>query len=163
MSTYWWQCMACGDRPTWLAVCNSRSVAAFIWDELAPSGWDQGLPLRRCNATAARCTSPTGFAGAIPRGSVSSISLGLAQMVTISRCCGRPFGIRVPARVGSISNIKGAAAPGVSTSGWFWRRQNLHACSVRMNAPVFCQYCGYQTARAQPTLYRQVLRKDAAL
>lgn len=45
---YWWQCTYCGDRPAWLAVCNSRSVAAFIWDELAPSGWDQSLLRRRC-------------------------------------------------------------------------------------------------------------------
>lgn len=48
MPRYWWQCTSCGDRPPWLAVCNSRSVAAFIWDELAPSGWDQGLLRRRC-------------------------------------------------------------------------------------------------------------------
>jgi hypothetical protein len=31
-----------------LTVCDSRSVAAFIWDELAPSGWDQRLLRRRC-------------------------------------------------------------------------------------------------------------------
>ena len=40
--------MSCGERPGWLAVCDSRSVAAFIWDELAPSGWDQRLLRRRC-------------------------------------------------------------------------------------------------------------------
>lgn len=45
---YWWQCTHCGDRPAWLSVCSSRSVAAFIWDELAPSGWDQSLLRRRC-------------------------------------------------------------------------------------------------------------------
>ncbi|MDQ5856874.1 MAG: hypothetical protein M3542_01165 [Acidobacteriota bacterium] len=48
MPRYWWQCTSCGDRPAWLAVCRSRSVAAFIWDELAPSGWDQRLLRRRC-------------------------------------------------------------------------------------------------------------------
>jgi hypothetical protein len=48
MPKYWWQCMSCGARPTWLTVCHSRSIAAFIWDELAPSGWDQRLLLRRC-------------------------------------------------------------------------------------------------------------------
>jgi len=48
MAKYWWQCIACGDRPAWLTVCESRSIAAFIWDELAPSGWDQSLLLRRC-------------------------------------------------------------------------------------------------------------------
>ena len=31
-----------------MTVCRSRSVAAFIWDELAPSGWDQRLLRRRC-------------------------------------------------------------------------------------------------------------------
>ena len=48
MAGYWWQCVSCGDRPKWLAVCRSRSVAAFIWDELAPSGWDQRLLRRKC-------------------------------------------------------------------------------------------------------------------
>lgn len=45
---YWWQCLACGDRPSWLSVCESKSIAAFIWDELAPSGWDQDLLRRTC-------------------------------------------------------------------------------------------------------------------
>ena len=48
MPKYWWQCTSCGDRPAWLAACQSRSIAAFIWDELAPSGWDQRLLRRRC-------------------------------------------------------------------------------------------------------------------
>ena len=48
MARYWWQCTSCGDRPAWLTVCPSRSIAAFIWDELAPSGWDQSLLRRRC-------------------------------------------------------------------------------------------------------------------
>lgn len=45
---YWWQCIACGERPAWTAVCASKSVAAFVWDELAPSGWDQRLLRRAC-------------------------------------------------------------------------------------------------------------------
>lgn len=45
---YWWQCISCGARPPWLAVCASKSIAAFIWDELAPSGWDQTLLRRTC-------------------------------------------------------------------------------------------------------------------
>lgn len=48
MPRYWWQCTACGDKPAWLTVCRSRSIAAFIWDELAPGGWDQRLLCRRC-------------------------------------------------------------------------------------------------------------------
>jgi len=48
MSRYWWQCSGCGAKPTWLSVCDSRSIAAFIWDELAPSGWDQRLLRRNC-------------------------------------------------------------------------------------------------------------------
>ena len=48
MARYWWQCISCGDRPAWLTVCRSRSIAAFIWDELAPSGWDQRLLRRWC-------------------------------------------------------------------------------------------------------------------
>jgi hypothetical protein len=48
MARYWWQCTACGAKPAWLSVCESRSIAAFIWDELAPSGWDQDLLRRRC-------------------------------------------------------------------------------------------------------------------
>jgi hypothetical protein len=31
-----------------LVACRSRSIAAFIWDELAPGGWDQRLLRRRC-------------------------------------------------------------------------------------------------------------------
>jgi hypothetical protein len=49
MARYWWQCTACGERPAWLTVCKSRSIAAFIWDELLPSGWDQSLLVRRCD------------------------------------------------------------------------------------------------------------------
>lgn len=30
-------------------MCESRSVAAFVWDELAPSGWDQRLLRRVCS------------------------------------------------------------------------------------------------------------------
>jgi len=45
---YWWQCISCGAKPGWLAVCESKSIAAFIRDELVPSGWDQGLLRRTC-------------------------------------------------------------------------------------------------------------------
>ena len=48
MAKYWWQCTSCGDRPSWLSVCESKSIAAFIWDELVPSGWDQKLLRRTC-------------------------------------------------------------------------------------------------------------------
>lgn len=48
MAKYWWQCLSCDDRPAWLTVCDSQSVAAFIWDELKPSGWDQTLLRRPC-------------------------------------------------------------------------------------------------------------------
>ena len=48
MAKYWWQCTSCGDRPSWLSVCESKSIAAFIWDELEPSGWDQKLLRRTC-------------------------------------------------------------------------------------------------------------------
>jgi len=48
MPKYRWECTFCGDKPSWLTVCDSRSIAAFILDELAPSGWDQKLLRRRC-------------------------------------------------------------------------------------------------------------------
>ncbi len=48
MAKYWWQCLSCDHKPAWLAVCDSRSIAAFIWDELAPSKWDQRLLRRKC-------------------------------------------------------------------------------------------------------------------
>ena len=48
MAGYWWQCLSCGGRPAWLTVCRSRSIGAFIWDELAPGGWDQSLLRRKC-------------------------------------------------------------------------------------------------------------------
>jgi hypothetical protein len=47
---YWWQCISCGDRPAWLAVCESKSIAGFIRDELAPSAWDQRLLRRTCKS-----------------------------------------------------------------------------------------------------------------
>jgi hypothetical protein len=47
-SKYWWQCLACGARPGWLAVCESKSIAAFILDELAAARWDQRLLRRTC-------------------------------------------------------------------------------------------------------------------
>src|SRR5688572_11629695 len=63
--------------------------------------WYQAAGIRAfcavgASASAARCASRTGFSGAILRGSVSSTSLGLARIATISRCSGKPFGIRVP-------------------------------------------------------------------
>jgi hypothetical protein len=45
---YGWQCTACGARPAWTTVCASKSIAAFIHDELAPAGWDQRLLRRTC-------------------------------------------------------------------------------------------------------------------
>ena len=48
MARYGWQCLSCGARPAWPAVCASKSIAAFIADELAPGGWDQGLLRRKC-------------------------------------------------------------------------------------------------------------------
>ena len=58
MARYWWQCLSCGDKPAWLTVCRSRSIAAFIWDELAPSGWDQRLlhPRCKCHRSSLRIT-----------------------------------------------------------------------------------------------------------
>ncbi len=48
MARYWWQCTSCGEKTAWLTACDSPSIAAFIWNELAPSGWDQRLLCRRC-------------------------------------------------------------------------------------------------------------------
>ena len=48
MGRYWWQCTNCNDKPACWRFLYSRSIAAFIWDELAPSGWDQRLLLRTC-------------------------------------------------------------------------------------------------------------------
>jgi hypothetical protein len=48
LARYGWQCLACGNRPAWPTVCASKSIAAFIADELAPSGWDQSLLRRKC-------------------------------------------------------------------------------------------------------------------
>lgn len=59
MAKYWWQCVSCGDRPAWLAVCESKSIAAFIWDELAPSRWDQALLRRKCDKCQRRAVHVT--------------------------------------------------------------------------------------------------------
>ncbi len=48
MARYWWQCVSCDLKTDWLVVCESCSIAAFIWDELAPSKWDQRLLRRKC-------------------------------------------------------------------------------------------------------------------
>ena len=128
MARYWWQCISCGDRPAWLTVCHLRSIAAFIWDELAPSGWVQRLLRRRCKCKRRslrityRCQ----------RGDPERISIkhivGLAPEATISLCSGTPSGTPVLGRIGSTSNTKGAAALGASPNGWSCRRQNLRAC-----------------------------------
>lgn len=86
------------------------------------------------NAGATHSASLTGFSAAIPRESVSGISLGLVRKEIISRCFGRPFGIRVLGCRGLISNTNGVAAPGASTNGWFSRRHNSGGCSERTNA-----------------------------
>lgn len=48
MAKYGWQCTSCGERPAWLSVCESKSIAAFIWDELMPSRWNQELLRKTC-------------------------------------------------------------------------------------------------------------------
>lgn len=48
MPGYWWQCTSCGEKPDCLSVCGSRSIVAFIWDQLVPARWDQRLLRRRC-------------------------------------------------------------------------------------------------------------------
>lgn len=71
MAKYVWQCASCGDRPSWLTVCNSRSIGAFIFDELAPSGWDQKLLRRRC-----KCGRQSLYIGyKAPRGDADRISI----------------------------------------------------------------------------------------
>ena len=67
---YWWQCMSCGVRPPWLEVSESRSVAAFIWDELAPSGWDQRLLRPRCS-----CRGTLRITYRLQRGDLERVSI----------------------------------------------------------------------------------------
>ncbi len=72
MAKYGWQCSFCGDKPAWLTVCESRSIAAFIFDELAPGGWDQKLLRRRCGKCRHRSLYITYRA---PRGDPDRISI----------------------------------------------------------------------------------------
>lgn len=45
---YWWECVRCGDTANFNQVTRSQSMAAFIRDELLPSGYRQELLRRRC-------------------------------------------------------------------------------------------------------------------
>jgi len=45
---YWWQCNECSSQYDFTEVTNSKSTAAFIWDELLPAGWDQSLLTQSC-------------------------------------------------------------------------------------------------------------------
>jgi len=45
---YWWQCERCGVQRTFKETTGSNSAAAFIWDHLAPSDWDQSLLVKLC-------------------------------------------------------------------------------------------------------------------
>ena len=67
MARYWWQCLSCGDRPAWLTVCRSRSIAAFVWDELTP-GWISAFCAAGATASGAHYTSRTVIIAVIPRG-----------------------------------------------------------------------------------------------
>ncbi len=87
----------------------------------------------RASASALRSASHTGFSAAILIESASGISWGLARMATICRCFGTLFDIRVRGCIGSTSSIRGAAAPGASPNGWFWRRHDLRACCEHTN------------------------------
>jgi len=48
MPAYWWKCQACGKKAEFSEVCNSRSMAYFVWDELLHSSWDQGCLVKQC-------------------------------------------------------------------------------------------------------------------
>jgi hypothetical protein len=47
---YWWECTSCNECNTFKKETGKGSVASFVWDILAPSGWDQSLLTRQCKA-----------------------------------------------------------------------------------------------------------------
>ena len=52
MNGYWWECTRCGRRARFSSVTESNSLAAYIWDVLVPSGWNQGTLLKACTRCA---------------------------------------------------------------------------------------------------------------
>lgn len=55
MAGYWWQCEGCGHRETVAEITNRNSIAAFIWDDLRPSSWNQTLLTVPCRKSCGRC------------------------------------------------------------------------------------------------------------
>jgi hypothetical protein len=55
MPAYWWQCTSCSSIATFAEMTVSTGLPSFLWDELRPSNWDQGLLRRHCS----RCSTPT--------------------------------------------------------------------------------------------------------
>jgi hypothetical protein len=47
MPGYWWECEHC-DRTVTFAEVTGCSIAAFIWDKLLASAWDQAVLARDC-------------------------------------------------------------------------------------------------------------------
>jgi hypothetical protein len=141
MAKYWWQCTSCGDRPAWLTVCHSRSIAAFIWDELAPSGWDQRLLRRRCKCKRRSLRITYRF----QRGDPERISIkhivGLAPDGDYLPMLWDTFRHSSPRTHWIDFKYQRAAVLGASTNGWLWRRQDLRACCEPMNRRVVWSLC----------------------
>lgn len=50
MPGYWWECEDCAFvLASFKEACGSNSVAAFIWDKLRLSNWDQTLLQQKCS------------------------------------------------------------------------------------------------------------------
>ena len=98
---YWWQCIACGERPTWMAVCESKSIAAFIRDELAPSGWNQDLLRRTCTCKRRYATPKARWMdfkyqrGRSPWGLTKRLVLTQPQLSRLLRSYGKATGRRL--------------------------------------------------------------------
>ena len=54
MDGYWWQCEGCGHTESVEQITNRKSLAAFIWDDLRLSSWNQALLTVPCRSSCSR-------------------------------------------------------------------------------------------------------------
>ena len=133
VARYWWQCLSCGERPTWLAVCGSRASRPSSGMSWLRAAGTSGFCSASASATADRFGSPTVFEAAIPSGSVSGISSGSPPTAAICRCSGKRSGTPLPPEDGWTSSTRGAGVPGASQGGSFWKEGNSRASCERTN------------------------------
>ena len=122
-----------------VAVCHSRSIAAFIWDDLAPSGWINAFFAVDATVSAARCAF-------LPVSARDPEDQRQAYLRTYPEGDYLPmlwdtFRIQVRTHWIDFKYQRGRSPWGL-TNGWFWRRHNLRVCCERTNATAWHRWPG---------------------